>query len=280
MQVQAAQYEADRAFEQYNLADPKNRLVVSTLEERLNGRLAEFDAAKTRLGSLVQANAALSAEQRGRLHELASNFELVWHHPQADPVLKKLLLRTAIQEILVVHQEKQQRLMATIHWQGGVHTRLHVNKRATPVGRKADASLVETVSELAKSLSDGEIARILNVKKMRTPTGLGWSQDRVRDFRQHHHLRAERRPAEVENFGLKRAAAYLGISRRALLQLERMGVISRNQVTDFAPCRISREDLDSERVRGLVRALKLTGRLPKGGCPKDQLGLFDDKQTT
>ncbi len=32
LRVQAAQYAADRAFEQYDLADPKNRLVVDNLE--------------------------------------------------------------------------------------------------------------------------------------------------------------------------------------------------------------------------------------------------------
>ena len=55
-----------------------------------------------------------------------------------------------------------------------------------------------------------------------------------------------------------------------------MGAVSKNQVTDFAPCRIRREELDSEQVQRLVRILKASGRLPKGGGSKRQLTLFDD----
>jgi len=278
LSVQAAQYEADRAFEQYNLVDPKNRLVAATLEERLNERLAELQETRRRLDSMARTKRSLTPEERKRLHDLASNFEQAWDHPKADAVLKKRLLRTAIREILVAFQREGQQLEVTIHWQGGVHTRLYVNKRATPLGRKADAALVDTVGELGKTLSDGEIARILNMKGVTTPTGLRWTKDRVQEFRYHHHLPAGTRPAEGESFSLKGAADHLGISRRALLGLERLGVISRNQVTDFAPCRILRKELDSERVQSLVRALKETGRLPKGGCPKGQLTLFDDEQ--
>jgi hypothetical protein len=40
------------------------------------------------------------------------------------------------------------------------------------VGSKADPSLTELVVKLAASLDDGEIARILNMKKLRTPRDL------------------------------------------------------------------------------------------------------------
>lgn len=274
--VQAVQYEADRALEQYDLVDPKNRLVADTLEKRLNERLAELDEAKRQLESAAKASSTFTEEQRERLQDLAGNFEQVWDHSSADPVLKKRILRGAIREVLVHHQAEEQRLEVTIHWQGGVHTRIHVKKRATPVGRKADPVLVDTVRELAQALSDGEIARVLNMKKVQTPTGLSWSKDRLREFRFHHHIRIGTRSPQGETFSLKGAADYLEISRRALLRLERMGAIGLNQVTDFAPCRITREELDSEHVQSLVRSLKETGRFPKGGCAKGQLSLFDD----
>lgn len=276
LRVQAAQYEADRALEQYDLVDPKNRLVADTLEKRLNERLAELHEAGNQLESVAKAKNIFTDEQRECLHDLARNFEHVWEHPGADPVLKKRILRAAIREVIAVHQREEQRLEVTVHWQGGVHTRIHVKKRANPVGRKTDPALVDTVRELAQTLSDGEIARVLNMKNEPTPTGLNWSNDRVREFRFHHHLRSEARSSRGDTFSLKGAADYLGISRRALLRLERMGLISRNQVTDFAPCRITRKELDSGSVQSLVRNLKETGRFPKGGCPKGQLTLFDN----
>ena len=59
------------------------------------------------------------------------------------------------------------------------------------------------------------------------------------------------------------AAAYLGVSQNGILGLERLGAISRNQITDFAPWRVSKKELDSERVRRLVSYLKQFGRLPR-----------------
>lgn len=68
---------------------------------------------------------------------------------------------------------------------------------------------------------------------------------------------------------------YLGVGRNALYGLIRRGVIQTNQITDFAPWRIAREELDSGPVRDLVAFLKRTGRLPKGGSPNAQRELSD-----
>ena len=68
---------------------------------------------------------------------------------------------------------------------------------------------------------------------------------------------------------------YLGIGHNGVLALARRGAITPNQITDFAPWRVSRAEVDSETVQGLVKILKENGRLPRGGSPKDQPGLFD-----
>jgi DNA invertase Pin-like site-specific DNA recombinase len=277
MQVDAVRYEADRAFEQFDLCDPKNRLVADSLEQRLNAKLAELQMAKDKLEELRGLQEELTEEQRQRLRELASDFPKVWNHPEADPKLKKRLLRVAILEILVKHEAEHQRLEVTVHWKGGVHTRLHVKKRPRPRGSKADPSLVEFVRQLSEQLRDADIARILNMKHVLTPRGLKWTQDRVRDFRHHHRLRAAKGERDPDQLTMNEVMRYLDVSHNAVLALEKMGAISKNQITDFAPWRVSRKELDSDRVQALVRVLKATGRLPKGGCPKNQLMFFDDE---
>jgi hypothetical protein len=77
-----------------------------------------------------------------------------------------------------------------------------------------------------------------------------------------------------EHLTQNEAAAYLGISRNGLLGLVRVGALATNQLSDFAPWRVSRAELDSERVQRLVRILKHSGQLPKGGCPDAQKTLF------
>jgi hypothetical protein len=62
------------------------------------------------------------------------------------------------------------------------------------------------------------------------------------------------------------------------MALIRRGVIHTHQVTDFAPWRIPRAELDSEEVQKLVRGLKKTGRCPAGrGSPNSQESLFSLK---
>ena len=48
---------------------------------------------------------------------------------------------------------------------------------------------METVRKLT-SLSDADIARILNMKKTTTPRGLRWNQTRVQQFRRQHRIKA------------------------------------------------------------------------------------------
>jgi DNA invertase Pin-like site-specific DNA recombinase len=277
LDVEAAQYEADRAFEQFDLVDPKNRLVADTLETRLNEKLKRLHAAKERLVKAEEEDRHLTKEQRQRLEHLARDFPDVWSHPQADPKLKKSLLRMAVREILVELQAEKKRLEVTIHWQGGVHTRIHVKKYDRRRGAAADPDVIEMVRKLAgDGITDADSARVLNMHGTTTPGGLPWTVERVTNFRRAHHIRRGKRPPSAEHLTMSEAAAHLGISRNGLLGLERIGALSRNQVMEFAPWRVERKQLDSERVRALVRTLKATGRLPKGGCPEGQLSLLDD----
>jgi len=276
--VEAAQYEADRAFKQYDLVDPENRLVAGTLETRLNEKLAELHAAKERLAKAEEEDRHLTEEQRQRLRDLAGDFSDVWNHPQADPKLRKSLLRTVVREILVELQAEQKRLEVTIHWHGGVHTQIYVKKYDRRRGTAADPDLIEMVRKLAEDgITDADAARVLNMQGTKTARGLPWTAERVTNVRRAYHIRCGQRPSSAEFLNMTEAAVHLGISRNGLLGLERVGALSRNQVMEFAPWRVERKELDSERIQALVRILKDKGRLPKGGCPEGQLSLLDDE---
>jgi DNA invertase Pin-like site-specific DNA recombinase len=274
LRVQAAQYEVDRAFEQFDLVDSENRLVADSLEERLNLRLAGLRDAKDALEQTRAAEQPFTPQQRRLLDQMALDFPTVWNHPDADITLKKRLLRAAVHEIIVMHQPEHHRLQVIIHWQGGVHTCVHVEKRATPRGSKADPGLVETVRTLA-SLTDPEIARILNMKSLTTPRGLRWTQDRVRSFRSQHHIRYQPPDDRQDHVTGFQAAQILGVSRHGLEALFRIGVLHNEQTIDFAPWRIPRVELDSHQVREALRVMKANRTLPKNwGCPSEQAELF------
>jgi hypothetical protein len=115
-------------------------------------------------------------------------------------------------------------------------------------------------------------------KKLRTPRALHWKKDRVAAFRSHHRIRQVNPTRDPDVLTGEQTREYLGVGYHGLTALIRRGAIHTNQVTDFAPWRISRAELDSERVRRLVNALKRTGRLPsEGGSPQGQRSLFAEK---
>ena len=154
-----------------------------------------------------------------------------------------------------------------------------MKKRATPRGRgrPTDPNLVDTVRRLAQSgLGDAEIARVFNMQKVKTAHGLVWTKDRLGNFRRTHRIRQTQPPPKGEILNQSEVAAYLRISRNGVCALERRGAISSNQITDFAPWRVARSQLDSPLVQTSIRVLKETGRLPQGGCPEAQTSLFSD----
>jgi len=274
LHVEAAQYEADRTFEQFDLVDPQNRLVADTLEQRLNDRLADLQAAKANLEQLLVLQEPLTPEQRRTLEDLARDFPAVWNHPDADVTLKKRLLRTVIHEIIVTHENDRGRLNVVIHWKGGAHTRVYVGERAAPRRCKTDPGLVETVRTRA-SLSDADIARILNMKNTTTPRGLRWTLDRVKNFRNQHGIPHQPAEDDADYVTGQQAAAILGVSRHGLEGLFRIGVLHNHQTIDFAPWRIPRAEVDSSKVRRAVKVMKENRILPKNwGCPSDEPELF------
>lgn len=275
MQVEAAQYSADRAYEQYDQCDPKNRHVADTLERRLNERLADLHESKQRHRQIAEQLPPLRETDAELLRNLARDFASVWHDPGIDPAAKKRILRAAVHEILVKPVDDQPLLDVVIHWQGGVHTRCQV---ARPERARAEVlkSIEDLVRQLAEDLDDREIARVMNMNGRTTPTGLRWSQDRVRDYRKQHRITAPSSNAPREVLGMNQVMQRLDISHNGVLALVRLGLLDPNQVAPFAPWRIKPECLEAPAVKSAVAQLAATGRLPKGGCPNRQPGLFDE----
>ncbi len=124
------------------------------------------------------------------------------------------------------------------------------------------------VKRLADTLDDAQIARILNMKKVTTPRNLRWTKDRVQSFRSRNGIRFVKQNVDPNVLTGQQTRDYLGIGYHGLTALVERGAIHTNQVTDFAPWRISRAELDSEIVQSLVAILKKTGKLPPKGNPQ------------
>jgi hypothetical protein len=273
-QLEQAEYEALRAFEQYDQVDPRNRLVAADLEQRWNRRLEEVRALKETLGRMQEQRPLLSAAQRQRILALGERFAEVWDHEGCSVELKKKIVRTVVEEVLV--EESNQDLRFIVHWKGGAHTQFAMPRALVPRGRKTAADDVEVIGKMAARYGDDDIARVLNKLGRRTGMDKRWSMERVARVRRRHSIAGRSRTEpDPEVLTMHTAAKHCGVSPTTIKQLVAAKILPMTQVVPWAPWEIRRSDLDSQPVRGIVERLRKTGKLVlAGGASESQPSLF------
>ena len=185
-QLEQAAYEERRAFEQYDAVDARNRLVAAELERRWDTALEHVERLRSTLAELEQATPVLSEEERVTVRTLGERFADVWHSPACAPELKKKILRTVLEEIIVTHDDLTDTLRFTLHWAGGTHTALEMPKPRSGVGQATALEDLELIRRMARRYGDDEIARVLNKLGRRTGKGKRWNQERVATARRNH----------------------------------------------------------------------------------------------
>ena len=187
--LKQAEYEADHCFDQYNSVDPKNRLVALNLETLWNDALKKVEKIRQRLVQLKNEYQPLTQQQRDALFKLADDLPNVWNHAQTDIRLKKRILQTLINEIVVDIDANNNDLKTTIHWAGGKHTQHRIKRKKR--GERFNHLHPDTeniIRSLAEIVADHEIARILNLLKIKTASGKTWNVIRVSTFRRKHNI--------------------------------------------------------------------------------------------
>jgi hypothetical protein len=159
--LEAAHYAADRAFRQYDAADPANRLVASELEARWNRALAH--AAEVE-GKIVMHDAATRAPiaDPASLGVLASNLKMVWDAPTTDARLKKRIVRTLVNEVVADIDDAASEIVLIVHWVGGAHSELRLPRRRRGQRNSTSADIIQAVRQLVLIASDDLIAGLLN----------------------------------------------------------------------------------------------------------------------
>lgn len=274
-QLQQADYEAKRAFAQYDQVDPANRLVAQTLEQRWNEKLKKVTELNRALAVAQAEQRTLNAAERGAILALGERFQQVWHHPRCDMSLKKRLVRLLIKEIVVDIDESQQQLKLIVHWQGGDHTLLSL-PRPLPAreAHKTAEEDCELIKKMAARYNDSEIAQVLSKHGRKTGKGNRWTKSSVGLVRRKLGIKpAPPRASDLLN--LTQAQEYCGVSDSTLLRLIDSNLLPANQIAPFAPYEIRKSDLDNEPVASIIKMLKATGKLVIKGDPLgNQQALF------
>ncbi len=276
LELREAQYEVTRAQRQYDAVDPEHRLVAGTLEQRWNTALERVAALERQLASFTPA-APAAAPDRATLLGLARDFPVVWADPATDARIKKRLTRLLIHDILVA-PATDRTLDVLIHWVGGKHTRLPVPRNRTGEHRRCTArEVVDVVRDLARSLPDAQIARILNRLGYRTGAGNTWTQQRVISLRHAHDIPVFAvEPAGPTTLTIEQAARALGVSTTTVRRLIINGRLPAQQPVPYAPWAIAPEHLGAEAVQRAVEAVKAGRQLPQT-APARQLTLTNGR---
>ena len=274
------EYEAKKAFEQYDAVDARNRLVASELERRWNEKLEEIETTKQRLASLNGKRYSLSAEEEARILAMGENFTEIWQSDRCPPALKKMIFRTVVEEIVAHTDAEKKTLQFTVHWKGGTHTQLTMERPRSATDCATSMEALEVIRRMAVRHGDDQIASVLNRLGYSTGKSKRWNQTRVATARRNHAITGQRRALpDPDRVSLNEAARICGVSSSTIARLAEAGLLKREQVTPRAPWGICRADLNSETVQSIIDKLLRTGKLIlKGGCVEDQPTLFIENE--
>jgi hypothetical protein len=276
--INQLEYETSRAFEQYNEVDPRNRLVAAELERRWNEKLEELKRAKKNLTNAEIERCNISDEEKEKILDLGERFSEVWENQHCSNSLRKKIIRTVIKEVIVSLNGEKQMLKFIIHWQGGCHTEFEMPKPVSGVGQKTSLEDLEIIRKMAFRYGDDEIARVLNKLGRKTATGKRWNESRVRTIRGKYsiagHIHTIKDP---DILTLGQSAKYLNVSQTTIKRLVANGILEKDQIVSWAPWEIKKPDLDSEKIKNIIKTLHETGRLVvKGKDSEKQMHLFND----
>ena len=262
LQVEKAEYEAQRAERQFHAVEPENRMVARELERRWNDQLIELERVRQQAQLVGSRTAALSAEEITRARQLAQDLDQVWQSPTTTNRDRKRLLRCLIDEVQLTSEENRYRVR--IVWKGGAVTDREVERRSAGGATRTPTDTIELVRELAREFDDAQIARILNRQGRRTGFGNPFTQSNVLSLRGHHQIpkcsKTQAKDPKDGPFTADEAAAELGVTMSTIHRWLREGILAGEQVTPGAPWRI-------------VLTADVRRKLSSGDAPKEWVGL-------
>lgn len=272
LELEEARYAARLAAKRYEAVDPENRLVAGELEQRWEAAMVHVKELEDRLASAERAPTERSRVDAQMLMRLAEELPLVWGAASSDMRLKQRIVRILVKEIVADIDEERAQILMTIHWEGGRHSELRVQRpKPGEVGRVTGADALAVVRRMAGQWPDKEIAATLNRLGLKTGAGNTWTESRVYSVRGKHELPAyDPARADGSTVTLNQAADRLGVGAWVVRRLIRLGVLSATQPIRFAPWQIDASALDSNEVRRAAAAIRARSYRPRVGSARDQ----------
>jgi DNA invertase Pin-like site-specific DNA recombinase len=263
--LEATRYAADRAFRQYDAADPANRLVAGELEARWNRALTQVAEVEAKIAA-HDAAMPVAAIDPLALGLLASNLKTVWSAPTTDARLKKRIVRTIIHEVVADIDDAAAEIVLVVHWIGGVHSEMRLPKRRRGQRNSTSIDVTTAVRQLVLIANDDLIAGILNRNGLKTGNGNRWTRERVTSMRSNYRIPVFK-PVEdgIEPWlNLSNAAKLLQIAPKTLRLAAEAGEIEAIHPLPDGPWIFARTALTTSAARSITERARQNPRYPAG----------------
>ncbi len=274
LRLERARYEVERAFRQYDLCEPENRLVARELEGRWNQQLralAELEAEYRR--EQGRGLSPPTAAEAAALERLVGDVPALWAAPETSMEDRKRLVRCLVREVVLVRDDRRRATGGVstlrIGWHSGAWSELRVRRPSSGETASTPEPVLARIRVLAQRHPDDRVAAILNAEGARTRQGLPWTYGRVAMVRHRHRIPTAcpivPRGAGPRGDGLVpvgTAAAQLGVAPSVVGRWCQRGFIAAEQKAALDPwwVRLTAEDL-----------ARLDGTLAATGCGRWRL---------
>jgi len=269
--LEAARYAADRAFRQYDAADPANRLVAGELEARWNRALVHMAEVEGKLAAHDAATPAPAIDPAA-LGVLASNLRTVWSAPTTDVRLKKRIVRTLVHEVVADTDDVASDIILIIHWVGGAHSEMRLPKRRRGQRNSTSTDIIEAVRQLVLIASDDLIAGVLNRNGLKTGNGNRWTRERVTSMRSNYRIPVFKAAEDGTEpwLNLSNAAKLLKIAPKTLRLAAEAGEIEAIHPLPDGPWIFARAALTTLAAQSITERARKNPKYPAGSHPGQQ----------
>lgn len=263
--LERAEFTADRARRQYQLAEPENRLVARQLEKDWEATLAE----RERLGEEYDRFTAsrpriLTEAERGQIRALATDIPAIWHAPTTTDADRKQLIRHLVERVQVEVLGTSEKVDVHVVWAGGHRTTTQISR---PVASLTQLSYYPQLAERARELADAgltaaQIASRLNTEGFHPPKRCEtFTTSAVSDLlraagirRSHIPARAHRPPLAEHEWWLRDLAEHLAMSQVTLDSWIRRGWVTGYLHPGIKLTVVQADPAEAERLRALHQA--------------------------
>jgi hypothetical protein len=222
-QLKRVRYEAGEAERRYQFADPTNRLVANTLEQRWEQALKAQRQLEEAYHRFVQEQPSQATEtEQPRLRTLSQDIPGLWRSPHTTAQQRKEIVRCLVEKVVAVAVGRSELVTVTVHWAGGFVTEHTARRPVRSYEQLHDyAAMKERLLELHEmGHKAADIAAQLNLEGWRPPRRrVAFTASIVRSWFNERGLKRSLSQAarlQCSEWRVKDLAARLGMKRGTL----------------------------------------------------------------